>query len=553
MRAMSALLRLALTAVLFAAAFSRGWADRIDLSDTERAWIQEHPVVHFGYDPGWGPFSYTDADGAFAGIDADILKLIGERLGLTFKPVHSRSWPEAYEAGRTGTVDFLVSTAEEVGRERDFIFTRAYNSFPMAFVTRSESPAVMSMEELRGRRIAIVEGYVAAAVLARDHPEIKRVTVKSMEDAFLAVAAGRADVVATNIANANYMIKSLGVTNVKIAGVAPYLFELRYAVRKDEPVLRDLLDKGVASLSAKDRQDIVGPWVGVDYVRIVRWDYVMRWVLGGVALAALLIAIMVWHNRRLRAELDVRARIQRELEATQRRLEELNEEKSGMMHMAAHDLRNPLGSLMLNIDILKEEAAPGVREQLERMTGLVHQMIHMIRNLLDVQALEDGRRRLRIEPVEVEAEVEEVLASMEVQAARKRIGLSRQFAASASVAMADRAALRQVLNNLVSNAIKYSPHGRMVTVEIGPGAAGKIALRVRDEGPGISPDEMPRLFQKYVCLSARPTGGEQSTGLGLAIVKQLVTAMGGTVRCESETGAGAVFIVELPAAETAVV
>jgi signal transduction histidine kinase len=64
---------------------------------------------------------------------------------------------------------------------------------------------------------------------------------------------------------------------------------------------------------------------------------------------------------------------------------------------------------------------------------------------------------------------------------------------------------------------------------------------------------MPRLFQKYVCLSARPTGGEQSTGLGLAIVKQLVTAMGGTVRCESETGAGAVFIVELPAAETAVV
>jgi signal transduction histidine kinase len=85
-----------------------------------------------------------------------------------------------------------------------------------------------------------------------------------------------------------------------------------------------------------------------------------------------------------------------------------------------------------------------------------------------------------------------------------------------------------------------------VTIEVEPGLHGTLVLRVRDQGPGITRDEMPRLFQKYVCLSARPTGGEQSTGLGLAIVKQLVTTMGGTVWCESTPGHGAVFIVELP-------
>ncbi|MBC8039594.1 MAG: transporter substrate-binding domain-containing protein [Opitutaceae bacterium] len=524
---------------------------RIELTDTEKAWIKDHPVVRFGYDPGWGPFSYRDANGLFTGIDADFLKIIGQRLGVNFLPVHSNSWPEAYEVARGGGMDFLVSTAESEGREQDFIFTRPYNSFPMAYVTRHDSPALISTDQLHGKRLAGVEGYVEVAVIARDHPDIQRVMVASMEEAFLAVASGRADAVATNIANANYIIKSLGLTNLKIAGVAPYLFDLRYAVRKDQPVLRDLLDKGVASLSAKDRQDIVGPWVGVDYVRIVRWDYVMRWVAGAVLVAGIFFAVMIWHNRSLRKELIERSRVQRELEATQRRLEELNEEKTGLMRMAAHDLRNPLNGLMLNVEILAERADPKDREPLDRIMLLAHQMIHMIRNLLDVQALEDGRRRLKIEPVEVTQEVDEVLNAMQTVAGRKRITLTTQFARTAPRAEVDRAALKQILNNLVGNAVKYSPFDREVVVEVEPALGGKLVLRVRDQGPGITADEMPRLFQKYVCLSARPTGGEQSTGLGLAIVKQLVTTMGGRVWCESKAGQGAVFIAEFPAEKAA--
>ncbi len=270
------------------------------------------------------------------------------------------------------------------------------------------------------------------------------------------------------------------------------------------------------------------------------------WVFVGVLVAGAFIGVTVWHNRSLRAALAQRARVQRELEATKRLLEELNEEKTGLMRMAAHDLRNPLNGLMLNIEILRENAPPADCEPLDRMMMLAHQMIHMIKNLLDVRALEDGRRRLRIEPVDVTKEVEEVVCIMTTQAVRKRITLTTQFARTAPLARVDRPALKQVLNNLVSNAVKYSPFDREVMIEVEPGLHGKLVLRVRDQGPGITRDEMPRLFQKYVCLSARPTGGEQSTGLGLAIVKQLVTTMGGTVWCESTPGQGAVFIVELP-------
>ncbi|HEY8932505.1 MAG TPA: transporter substrate-binding domain-containing protein, partial [Rariglobus sp.] len=375
--------RIGLVLWLFAG-MSHAAEPKIELTDVEKAWIAQHPVVRFGYDPAWGPFCYRDSNGDFAGIDRDFISLLEQRLGLTFQPVHSTSWIEAYASAKAGASDFLVSTSEDESRRKDFVFTRAYNSFPLVLVSRQDSPTLLSAGQLRDRKVALVEGYIGTLTLLRDEPHIQPVMVRSVEEAFLAVASGRADVAMTNIANANYIIKSLGLTNLKIAGVLPYLFDLRYAVRHDQPVLRDILDKGVASLSAQDRQKIVGPWMSVDYVRIVRWDYVIRWVIGGIAVASAFIGVMVWHNRSLRAELGHRSRIQHELEATQRRLEELNEEKTGLMRMAAHDLRNPLNGLMLNIELLSENAAAKDREQLDRMMMLAHQMIHMIRNLLDV-------------------------------------------------------------------------------------------------------------------------------------------------------------------------
>lgn len=556
-RAMGFLLRVvaALTAVwTFEPVVRADEADaRIQLTEAERAWIQANPVVYFSYDPGWGPFSYRDENGEFGGIDRDFLELLSKRLGLRFEAVHARSWPEAYEGARSGAADFLVGTLESAERALDFLFTRPYNSFPMAFVARYDSETLLSPGQLEGKRVAMVEGYLDGLAFGSGGPRVRRVMVKTINEAFLAVSAGRADVAVTNVANANHVIKSLGLANLKVAGVIPYVFDLRYAVNRDKPVLRDILDKGVASLSTKDKHDIVGQWVHVEYTEVIRWDHVVRWIVAAVVFVCGVIGVIVWHNRGLRRELDQRIRVQSELESTKARLEALNEERSGMMRMAAHDLRNPLNGLMLNVEILRETATGEEREIFDRMLMLVHQMIHMISNLLDVQAIEDGRRRLCPEPVEVAPEVEGALASMQAMAERKRIEFSTWFAGATPPVQADRAALRQVLNNLVSNAVKYSPHGRLVSVEAEPSPAGCVVVRVRDQGPGIKPEDMPRLFQKYACLSARPTGGEQSTGLGLAIVKQLVTAMGGTVRCEENPGGGAVFVLELPAAGAAFV
>jgi len=102
-----------------------------------------------------------------------------------------------------------------------------------------------------------------------------------------------------------------------------------------------------------------------------------------------------------------------------------------------------------------------------------------------------------------------------------------------------------VFDNLLSNALKFSPPGKAIYVSVRP-AGGKIECKVRDEGPGFSDADKARMFRRYGRLSARPTGGEPSTGLGLSIVRKLVQLMNGDLSCDSVQGQGAAFVVRLP-------
>jgi signal transduction histidine kinase len=113
--------------------------------------------------------------------------------------------------------------------------------------------------------------------------------------------------------------------------------------------------------------------------------------------------------------------------------------------------------------------------------------------------------------------------------------------------LADATVLTQVIENLVSNAVKYSPTGKNIYARLRRSPEG-TRIEMQDEGPGLSAEDQKKLFGKFARLSAKPTGGEHSTGLGLSIVKKMVEAMNGKVWCESELGSGATFIVEFPSA-----
>jgi two-component system sensor histidine kinase/response regulator len=256
-------------------------------------------------------------------------------------------------------------------------------------------------------------------------------------------------------------------------------------------------------------------------------------------------------------ELLARVRTHLELKHARERLRELNEEKNEFMGIAAHDLRNPLGAITGYAEIILEEAEslqPSPAEQFDRsrqemtecarrINATSKRMVEMVQNLLDANRIERGEFQLKLAPSDLGATLKSVVECQRHHATSKQQTIHLEVPATPALVQVDPGVTVQILENLVSNAVKYSPPGKNIFVRL-LHSADAVRCEVQDEGPGLSAEDQKKLFGKFARLSAKPTGGEHSTGLGLSIVKKMVEAMNGKVWCESEPGKGATFIAE---------
>jgi signal transduction histidine kinase len=257
-------------------------------------------------------------------------------------------------------------------------------------------------------------------------------------------------------------------------------------------------------------------------------------------------------NAMLVEELETRVRARTaELADANARLQALNAEKDRFIAIAAHDLRGPLSNIEMTgrllLDVRAELPAEQVRFLLSDVLEQTEYMLALLNNLLDVSRIESGELELELKSVEMADMLAETVERHDRLAVSKDIQVVLSPVPEGA-ALADRNRLRQVLDNLISNAVKYSPRGTTVHVEADL-TDGQWLIRVIDEGPGIDPVEQARLFRYFERLSTAPTGGEKSTGLGLAIAREIVRAHGGEIGVESEPGAGAMFWFTLPVAD----
>jgi signal transduction histidine kinase len=224
-------------------------------------------------------------------------------------------------------------------------------------------------------------------------------------------------------------------------------------------------------------------------------------------------------------------------------LTRLNKEKNDFLGIAAHDLRNPLSAVIGYAELLQIEGSAKVAQRGTTIANAGRRMLELINDLLDANAIEEGRYASQIEPLDLRALVLTSMQHNHTSSERKQIALDLADGPPCW-AQGDRKATLQILDNLLSNALKYSPIGSRVhlTAEADNEWAD---FAVCDQGPGIGAHDQKKLFQKHTKLSARPTGGESSVGLGLSIVKRLAEAMGGTVTCHSTLGEGATFTLRL--------
>ena len=240
---------------------------------------------------------------------------------------------------------------------------------------------------------------------------------------------------------------------------------------------------------------------------------------------------------------------QRELREKNKELERVNAQKDRFLGMAAHDLRNPLGHISTVADILLEDLDGKITEQQRELLEITRSssqfMLDLVNDLLDIAKIESGKLHLNLQETDLAALVSQNVALNRALADKKNITLVLDVPDDLPPLTVDPGKMEQVLNNLISNAIKYSYPGTTVSIRLAR-QGDSVLLSVADEGQGIPADELGKLFQPFERTSVTTTAGEKSTGLGLVIVKRIVEGHHGKIWVESTVGKGTTFFVSLP-------
>lgn len=243
----------------------------------------------------------------------------------------------------------------------------------------------------------------------------------------------------------------------------------------------------------------------------------------------------------------------RELRASFEKLKALDTLKSNFLATVSHELRTPLTSIIgygeMVLDGIGGKIVPGTRKHIELIVLKGEQLLQLINSVLDISKVESGRMELAIDRVKLKAVVEDALDSVRPQAKKKDLTLTAKIGDDVPDLIADQYKLRQILVNLLGNAVKFTPAKGRVRISsrrIGRGPQSRVEIRVSDSGVGIAAEHQAKVFERFYQVDNSSTRHHGGTGLGLPLVRSFVEMHGGTIRVESAVGKGTTFIVDLP-------
>jgi signal transduction histidine kinase len=231
-------------------------------------------------------------------------------------------------------------------------------------------------------------------------------------------------------------------------------------------------------------------------------------------------------------------------------LKDLNEDKNSVIEVVSHDLKAPLNRVFALSNLIYLSSENLTEEQLDyldKMNTVIRDGLDLIRNLLDIRAIEFKGVQMTKEEVNLWTIILNLVRSYTPYSKKKGQSFDVVKISGPFTIISDKQYLSRIIDNLISNAVKFSPLESTITISITK-TENMLVTEVRDEGPGICPEDQERLFKKYEVLQSRPTGGESSTGLGLSITKALVEILNGKIYYKNKKGNenGATFVVELP-------
>ena len=512
----------------------------------ERAWMAAHPVVKYAGYPDWHPFEYIE-NGKVSGLAVEYLAAISNTSGLRFQPVVEADPTQRHQAQQAlnrAEVDLLPAVAsEDISRtapDSQVALSDPYFVGTAVIITRDSAPATFDLSKFRGKRVAVRSQGFFGHLLRDRFPDIVLVPRPNAEEVLNAVAQGQADAAIDMDAALMPLWRRKYLNTLHVSGtVNDALLNIRMSVRSDMPELLSIINKSLATLTAKQTDEMMAKWMDDTDYGAPSWQVLIRFhVLQ--ALGAL-VALMIFIALFLIARRDRRRAIRSE------------RDKAAFLAVMSHEIRLPLGAVVSSVDLLKQTRLDGKQQHIvDNATTAADALHHLLDNLLDLSKLEVNGMKLEWLPFELEKLGHDVIEIVSHKAQTKRLQLLfRSRISAGSVVIADPTRLRQIVINLLSNAVKFTERGSVILEMTlhqsnGMDMPAQLSVEVRDTGIGISAERRNRLFRAYTQADDTISRRYGGTGLGLNICRQLVELMGGTIELHSEVNVGTTVSFTVP-------
>lgn len=262
----------------------------IALNEAEKAFLEQHRTLRVGIDSDWFPFDFLNHDGVHAGIAADILSRVLDPLGVHVEIVGDRPWSEILTLMQAGEIDLLAMASETPERSVYARFTTPYVRSPMVIITRDDVDFLPSVAALGQRSVAVVDGFASHEWLRQNQPNLNLQLVDSTLEGLRRVARGETFALADNLAVVTYLIRHHGLANLKVSGQLPQAFDLSIAVRRDWPILFDIIQKSLSVLPMEERLAIYDRWINLEITTQRDYAQILPFTAGLLLILAVLAA-----------------------------------------------------------------------------------------------------------------------------------------------------------------------------------------------------------------------------------------------------------------------
>lgn len=525
----------------------------VPLSEDERRYLASLPRLKVSLLAKWEPFSYLDEDGKPTGILTAYLAYLSEVLGLHFDLRSVRRPTEAARQRQAGDIDLNQYVLPKTLADQQLpTRTSPVESYPLVIVGRGDSPAIGDLAGLAGHRIALVDEAVLDDFVHTAVPSATIVHAASPEVALELVRDDKADVFIGNLAAADRAIQDHYAGQLKVVGATGERQLIGFDVRAGLEPLVPLIDRAIDAMPLEQRQAIRSRYLTTSYQFGLSRGQILRRAVPYIVLTFIVWAILVFGYWRQKREVAIRMRTERELQQAQRLAEEANAAKSSFLAVMSHEMRTPLYGMLGTLELLSLTALDGrQRQQVETIQSSSGTLLSIIDDLLDYTKAEIGQLELesaRFDPV---ALIESATRAHAPLALRKRLALTCYVQADLPWLIGDPGRIRQALDNLLTNALKFTSEGHVGVRAFRASSAAtnstsvRLTLEILDTGIGMAADKQTQLFEPFVqgdAATARRYGG---SGLGLSICRRLARLMGGDVSVESEPGRGSRFTMSL--------